>query len=165
MNTYWTPGDGGVIVAYLCYVSDGFTQTEKRLPYTFDALARRLAYGRDVPEWICFRVAIVGSREWKDARRVFDYVYSLPENTEIVSGGARGVDSYAEYAAKERGLACKVFYADWNTHGKSAGMRRNAEIVEYADIVTAFWDGVSRGTANTIKRARKAGKPVEVIAA
>lgn len=51
---------------------------------------------------------------------------------------------------------------DWNRYGRSAGARRNAEIVKQADEVVAFWDGKSRGTQITIAMARAAGKPVTV---
>jgi aspartate/methionine/tyrosine aminotransferase len=113
------------------------------------------------------RVAIVGSRpsgdRHQDARvreSVRAYVRTLPADTVIVSGGASGVDTWAENAAIEYGLDVLIFKPDWKLHGKSAGMIRNAQIVEAADSVTAFWNGISAGTKNSIDRARKAGKPV-----
>lgn len=108
-------------------------------------------------------VAIVGSRAWPYPQAVIDYVAKLPANTVVVSGGAKGVDTWAEQAARQRGLDVKVFPADWNTYGKSAGFRRNADIVNACDELTSFWDGVSRGTAHSVELARKAGKPVTVI--
>jgi hypothetical protein len=71
--------------------------------------------------------------------------------TEIVSGGARGVDRLGERYARKRGLPCKVFPAQWAKYGKSAGPIRNAEMAKYTDYGVAVWDGVSRGTANMIK--------------
>lgn len=110
-----------------------------------------------------YRIAIVGSREFSNWRQVIDCVNALPIDTIVVSGGARGVDRIAEQIARQRGMTVQVFPADWNKHGKSAGMIRNQFIVDYADKVIAFWDGQSRGTADTIAKARKAGKPVEII--
>lgn len=111
------------------------------------------------------RIAIVGSRNYPDAKRVFEFVHELPPDTVVVSGGAGGVDTWAILQAKRDGLATKVYPADWGKYGMSAGFRRNQTIVDDVDCVVAFWDGVSRGTADTIAKARKAGKCVEVITA
>jgi hypothetical protein len=54
--------------------------------------------------------------------------------------------------------------ADWTRHGKVAGFLRNTTIVESADVVVAFWGERSRGTGNTVAKARAAGKKVLVIA-
>lgn len=109
------------------------------------------------------KVAIVGSRVWPNPEQIRAFVATLPENTIVVSGGARGVDSIAENAARRRGLSCHVIFADWDKHGKSAGYRRNVQVVEACDRVVAFWDGRSPGTKHTIDIATKAGKPVDVI--
>jgi hypothetical protein len=126
------------------------------------------------------RVAIVGSRPEYDprfngrltdsslARRkaVFDYVEGLARVTKditIVTGGAPGVDQWAEDAARRFGLLVDVRAADWKRHGQGAGMMRNGEIIASSDRVVAFWDGISKGTADTISKAKKAGKPVEVF--
>ena len=45
------------------------------------------------------RVAIVGSREYSDIDAIVEYVNSLPADTIVVTGGARGVDQIAEAAA------------------------------------------------------------------
>ena len=108
------------------------------------------------------KIAIVGSRDWPNAKAVIDYVNALPPDSVIVSGGALGVDTFAEIAAQKRGLEVEVYRADWAKYGKRAGMMRNADIVNAADCVVAFHYRASRGTANTINRARRAGKPVEV---
>ena len=81
---------------------------------------------------------------------------------EVVSGAARGVDSIAAAAAREVGLAVREFPADWAHLGRGAGFVRNRAIVEAADVVVAFWDGRSRGTAHTIGLAREAGRRVVV---
>jgi len=79
------------------------------------------------------------------------------EVTEVVSGTARGVDQGGELWASVQGRPVKRFPADWDTYGKSAGHRRNAEMAKYADALVAIWDGKSRGTANMISEARKRG--------
>ena len=109
------------------------------------------------------RVAIVGSRDWSDEERVHAYVRSLPEGTTVVSGGAIGPDSWAAHEARRCGLAVITFLPDWKTHGRAAGMIRNSAIVEACDLLVAFWRGASRGTADSVGKARRAGKPFEIF--
>lgn len=112
---------------------------------------------------VAVKIAIVGSRDWKDEQAVVDYVNALPEWVTVISGGARGVDTFARNAALARyDLDFECYPADWKRYGKSAGYRRNADIVAAADRIVAFWDGNSRGTAHTIGLAKLAGKPVEI---
>lgn len=108
-------------------------------------------------------VAIVGSRGFRPLSRVWDYVAKLPSDAHVISGGAVGVDREAEHAARLRGLQITVFLPDWAKYGRRAGMLRNRQIVEAADLVVAFWDGASRGTASSLAIAHELKKPVEVI--
>lgn len=79
----------------------------------------------------------------------------------LISGGAYGVDSAAEDAARGTWRSV-IFNADWQQYGKAAGFIRNGLIVEAADVIVAFWDGSSRGTLDTLKKAKVAGKPYEI---
>lgn len=108
-------------------------------------------------------VAVVGSREWPDSDAVTDYVNSLEPGTTVVSGGARGVDQWAEIAALDRGLPTLIFKPDWDQHGNAAGFIRNMDIVDHADRVVAFWCNGSKGTKSSIDYAREQGKPVLVF--
>jgi len=81
------------------------------------------------------------------------------KRVEIVSGTAGGVDRLGEAYAYSRGFAVKRFPADWESHGNSAGVIRNAEMAEYADAAIIFWNGVSKGTKNMIENMKKIGKP------
>lgn len=108
-------------------------------------------------------VAIVGSRDYPFLQDVRDYIVELPDDTRIVTGGARGVDQCAEEVAKERGLICAVYRPDWETYGKRAGFLRNIDIVAACSRLVAFWDGVSRGTQHSIRLAQQARKPVLVF--
>lgn len=112
------------------------------------------------------KVAIVGSRNFPDPERVRAVVRAIlakHPGTEIVSGGARGVDSWAEEEARAQGAPVRVFPADWDRHGKRAGFLRNKDIVAHADHVVAFWDGESKGTQHTMNLAREAGKLAMVV--
>ena len=82
--------------------------------------------------------------------------------TEVVTGGARGVDSIAHRMASAGGLVTRVFPADWDVHGKAAGPIRNRQMAEYADALIAVWDGESQGTGNMIDEAKARGLEVFV---
>jgi len=119
------------------------------------------------------KVIIAGGRYFNDYTLLKSSVDEAIENIkslltggveiEIVSGGASGADALGEKYAGEHGYPVKKFPADWNTHGKAAGPIRNREMAAYADILIAFWDGKSRGTANMISEAEKKNLVVKVI--
>ena len=106
------------------------------------------------------KVAVVGSRNLK-VTNLGDY---LPDGTdEIVSGGARGIDSCARAYAVANGLRLTEFLPDYDTYGRSAPVLRNITIIDYADEVIAFWDGDSHGTKFVIDNCRKRNKKVTVV--
>ena len=110
------------------------------------------------------RVAVVGSRNYPNLDKVRAFVaLTLTPDTIVISGGARGVDSVAAEAARARGLVVEEYLAEWRKYGKSAGFLRNTTIVDKADRVVAFWDAKSRGTLDTINKAKAKGIPVEII--
>lgn len=111
------------------------------------------------------RVAVVGSRKYPDLGFVREFVRRLARrdpSATVVSGNAPGVDRAAEIEARAVGLDVVSLKADWDSHGRAAGFIRNGEIVQQCDVVAAFWDGSSRGTADTVGKAEAAGKPVSV---
>jgi hypothetical protein len=109
------------------------------------------------------RVAVVGSRDYPARERVAAFVAGLPKGTIVVSGGARGVDAWAEEAARAAGLKTRIHHADWEGLGRRAGPVRNALIVADCDEVVAFWNGSSRGTLDTLVQAFEAGRTVRVF--
>ena len=87
----------------------------------------------------------------------------IPQGTtEIVSGGAKGIDECAKAYAKDAGLKYTEFLPEYNLHSRRAPIERNKLIVQYSDTVVAFWDGKSRGTQFVIKYAKKMGKPIYI---
>ncbi len=105
------------------------------------------------------KVAVIGSR----GISVDDLGKYMPEDvTEIVSGGARGVDTSAREYSKKVGLKLTEFLPDYDKYGRGAPIRRNDQIIDYSDLVLAFWDGESKGTAYVIKACEKKGKEVRV---
>lgn len=106
------------------------------------------------------KIAIIGSRSIK-IQNLSDY---LPQNlSEIVSGGARGVDRCAEKYAKRNGIKLTVFLPNYTLYGKSAPLKRNDQIAAYADMVIAFWDGKSRGTLYTVRQFKMLNKPIKLF--
>lgn len=113
------------------------------------------------------KVGIVGSRGFSDLSAVATYVRGLPPGTTVVSGGALGVDSVAEKEAERCGLETEIYRVDAegvSSRGEFArrAHARNQLIIDASDHVVAFWDGTSKGTLDSIKKARAAGKQVEV---
>ena len=107
------------------------------------------------------KLAIIGSRSIRCA----DIGEYLPEGIdEIVSGGARGIDSIAAAYAKSHGIKLVEFLPNYEKYGgRVAPLRRNDEIADYADEVIAFWDGNSTGTKYTVEAFKKRGKPVRIM--
>ena len=81
-----------------------------------------------------------------------------------VSGGATGADEICASICKElTGIEPIIYKPNWNKYGKSAGYIRNSKIIDESDSLVAFWDGKSRGTADSIQKAENKGIPVIVI--
>ncbi len=111
------------------------------------------------------KLIVAGCRDIDDAGLVHSAIHESgfgPGTTEVVSGGASGVDASGEAIAVMHGIPVKVFKADWKKHGKAAGPIRNKEMAKYADALVAVWDGESRGTRNMIDEMEALGKPVFV---
>ncbi len=106
------------------------------------------------------RVAVIGSRNLI-IKNLQNY---LPENvTEIVSGGARGIDTCAKEYALANNIKLTEFLPDYKKYGSGAPLKRNITIIENADLVLAFWDGSSRGTKFVIDNCRKRNIPLKVF--
>jgi len=101
-----------------------------------------------------------------DMRELGDSIIIRPPDnkivTEVVNGGAAGIDTIGEDWAIGCGVPIRHFLPDWNKHGKAAGHIRNREMGDYADALVAVWDGKSVGTWGMIEYMRGLGKPVFV---
>ena len=85
------------------------------------------------------KIAVIGSRGLK----VDNLEKYLPEETtEIVSGGAKGIDTCAREYALAKGLKLTEFLPEYAKYGRIAPLKRNLQIIDYADCVLAFWDGL-----------------------
>ena len=84
-----------------------------------------------------------------------DLLYKSGDDTIIITGGAKGVDTMASQYAANHGFANHIVPADWDGNGRSAGFIRNAEMLELATGVIAIWNFESKGTEHMIKIAIK----------
>lgn len=114
---------------------------------------------------------VAGSRNIADYDLVSNYIAKIAKRIkidEIVSGGAKGVDTSAELWAYQNHVPCKVFRAKWDLYGKSAGPRRNEEMAQYVvDRIRYSLDGqgvclvirheVSPGSEHMARTAREWG--------
>lgn len=112
-------------------------------------------------------VLVCGSRDFPDPFRVAlaidERMASLPACSTVIHGAARGADQMAAEAAQRHGHSVREFPADWEAHGKRAGILRNLTMLDQnPDLVIAWWDGESRGTNHTITRAKLRQIRVEV---
>lgn len=112
-----------------------------------------------------YKLAIVGGRDFNDYDLLLRYMglFLFEDIGTIISGGAQGADRLGERYAKYYGIQLDIFLPEWSKYGTSAGFIRNQLIVDNCDMVLAFWNGESRGTADTIEKARKAKKPTFIV--
>ena len=109
------------------------------------------------------RTIIAGSRDIIDLDVVLEAIANSGiDITTVVSGGARGVDTLGEHAAKMMGIPVTRYEAEWDVYGKSAGYKRNGVMAKNADALIAVWDGKSKGTEHMITLARLRGLKVFV---
>jgi hypothetical protein len=111
-------------------------------------------------------LAIIGGRNFHDyillSREVKLFTSGL-SISQIISGGAKGADSLGECYAIEYGIPIKILYPDWNKYGRSAGILRNSDIIRESTHVIAFWDGLSKGTKDSINKAQTQNKILKIV--
>ena len=111
-------------------------------------------------EVLKMKVAIVGSR----GLQIAGLEQYLPKGvTEIISGGAKGIDTCAKKYALSNHIKLTEFLPEYEKYGKYAPLKRNIAIIERADLVLAFWDGVSPGTKYVIDNCKNGGIPIQIF--
>lgn len=111
------------------------------------------------------KLIIAGGRDFTNYELLKEKIkenYEI-DKIQIVSGHAQGADKLGEKFATEHNIPLITFPADWNSHGKKAGMVRNEKMANYADEAILFWDGYSSGTSNMIHTMRNKMKKYTVI--
>lgn len=121
------------------------------------------------------RILVTGSRTatpeqsgyvWEILDRVSGPALALGRPVTVVQGECPygGVDLAArKWADETSGVTGEPHPADWDRHGKAAGMIRNAEMVTAgASVCLAFPRPASRGTWDCIRKAADAGIIVRI---
>ena len=106
------------------------------------------------------KIAVIGSRTLT-VRNLEKYIPK--DTTEIISGGANGIDRCAKEFAVKNNIRYTEFLPEYKIQGRFAPLNRKLEIIDNADFVLAFWDGKSRGTKFVIDNCRKINKPIRVL--
>ena len=107
------------------------------------------------------RVLVCGGRKYGFVDKMYQGLDELEQIDIIISGHASGADKMGEMYADERGIETEVYPAQWKVYGRSAGFKRNTQMLVEGkpDLVVAFPGGV--GTAMMMRIAKDAS--VEVI--
>lgn len=106
------------------------------------------------------KILVCGGRNFDDYQLLDAALCELDNSVRIgaiVHGGAAGADSLAGKWAKEHNIPVIVYKANWKKHGRSAGPRRNQQMLDEEEpyLVLAFPGGL--GTAHMVSIAEKAG--------
>lgn len=116
-------------------------------------------------------VGIVGSRSFEKLgvrhhvyADILRFVNKLPAETTLVSGGAMGVDTYAEQIADNFHRPKKIFYPDAAISSPARYFKRNRELVQYLAqhggvLVSFIMINHHSGTSYTIKYCRELNVP------
>ncbi len=111
------------------------------------------------------KTIIAGSRDleiyknhypvWVVATAVMECPFRF-DISEVVCGGARGIDIAGKLWAESVGFPVKDMLPDYKTHHpKVAPKIRNQQMADYADALILIWNGTSRGSADMLERAKK----------
>lgn len=109
------------------------------------------------------RLLVCGSRSWTDADLIEEEMVPL-EPEVVMQGEAEGADRLAKRIAKKWGFKVESYPADWKRWDKVAGVVRNWDMLRAEpDMVLAFWDGKSAGTAHMVSIAQHAKIPTKIV--
>jgi hypothetical protein len=109
------------------------------------------------------KVLVTGGRNYSNKEflySILDTINSKSPISLIIHGGANGADKLSGDWGTYRDIDVKVYKADWDTHGKKAGILRNIEMLDDSkpDLVVAFFGG--NGTLHMKTYAKKQGYKV-----
>ena len=115
-----------------------------------------------------YKIVVCGGRDFCDYELMsqkLDLFFSNMDKAQItiVSGCAKGADSFAIVYAEQHGYQILRMPADWNKFGKSAGYRRNEAMAKIATHIVAFHDDKSSGTKHMINLAIERQLPLKVV--
>ena len=123
-------------------------------------------YSKLEPDTDTVNVIVAGGRDFENYNLMeseLDKLFGDNQDITVISGKALGADTLGEQYATSKGFKIDEYPANWKKYGKRAGMVRNKQMADNANMLVAFWDGKSKGTSNMIKEARKKKLKVKVV--
>ena len=113
------------------------------------------------------KLAIVGTRNPGVSYQEWESILLSKINASkislIVSGGAKGVDTFAKLFAARHHKPYMEFTPQYNVYGRYATLKRNTQIDKEATNVIAFPSPDSKGTFHTIREAQRMKKQLMVV--
>jgi len=110
-----------------------------------------------------FRILVCGDRDWNDSKEGYiikSFIESLPKDTVLIEGEARGADRTSRECAEKCGFSddrILRFPANWTRYSRGAGPIRNAEQLAKGKPthVVAYHRNLvnSKGTKDMVKRS------------
>ena len=103
------------------------------------------------------KLLVSGGRDYTNSHAIDEILNWIDRTygpiTQIISGGARGVDIRALNWAAQRQISCRCFKAEWTLYGRGAGAERNSRMLHHAnpDVIVLFPGG--SGTLDMFHRA------------
>jgi hypothetical protein len=102
------------------------------------------------------RLIVAGGRDYKPTYADEKLLFRLFRDykiTEVVDGGAPGIDTWARQKALWMGLDAVTVWANWTKHERAAGPLRNEKMTKFADCVALFPGGVGTNSMRKIAKA------------
>jgi hypothetical protein len=129
------------------------------------------------------KIVICGGREFHNTELFITEMHSIlegKENFTLVSGGATGADTLARKYAQMNEYPFEEYLAEWDNldapgavvktnkktgklYNARAGHDRNFVLLDMADMIVAFWDGISPGTGEMVREAKKRNIPLVIV--
>lgn len=105
------------------------------------------------------RVLVCGGRNYSEQtllNATLDWIDKQHGITTLIEGGASGADALARTWAVLHNIPVLTFPAQWTKFGRSAGHKRNVQMLDegQVELVVAFPGGV--GTADMVRLAKAA---------
>ncbi len=121
---------------------------------------RAVPYTKETYAWVSNNIA--DALGWVAVEDDMD-TWLAPDGTVIIHGVESGIDFLADQWAVSHWVPIKEYRADWENLGKNAGAIRNQQMIDEGkpDLVLVFPGGM--GTADVVKRAKKAGIPIKEV--
>lgn len=117
------------------------------------------------------KIIIAGGRDFDDSHKMYtsfmavlnEYAKDKTDITIFSGHCSTGADILGELLADCFDFRIKLFPANWDKYGKSAGPIRNEQMAKGADRAIIFWDRKSKGTKNMIAMCEKHKVPFTII--